>query len=548
MTDVVRDVMDFFPLEIPRPNQEKVIRGIIKAFNDGFKTVLLEAPVGSGKSAIAMTLAGYLGSAHILTPRKSLQDQYYSDFHKDLVLMKGRSSYPCFPNVDSGNEKLIYGISRAPKDLTYIQAIDSIAKGKTPTFSGLSCSEGPCTKDKSGERRVYKDCAEVKDNYSNRPCPYRYAIDIANQNRVIVHNLHSFIFQTAFAGWFIEKDLLVVDECHDMEDIVRDLLTKKMTIRKAVTPELNVPTTTESITPWVDFFLRSDIAPPEHSMDREDYLEAVEALMDSGMKNFVVDIDYDPQKESTKFTFIPKNIGNAAEALIMRYGSRRLLMSGTIYSKEYFCQRNGLDPDETAFIRIGSSFPVHRRPIIMKPDYLTDNSHEGLKENFSLMIENVHTIMDKCSDVRGLIHSPSYYMSDQIAHALHSDRIITHKPETFISKLDYFLNESKPNSVFISPVCQQGVDLKDDRARFQIIVRIPYLNSSDPLVKAMLEEKNFTWYNYKALIAFGQMLGRVMRSDNDHGVTILLDSRFKGFINRNKKFLPIDVLQSIKTK
>ena len=72
----MKDIMDFFPLSAPRPKQTAIIRAIDGAIQNGAKTILLESPVGSGKSAIAMTLAKYRGDSHTITTQKALQGQY----------------------------------------------------------------------------------------------------------------------------------------------------------------------------------------------------------------------------------------------------------------------------------------------------------------------------------------------------------------------------------------------------------------------------------------------------------------------------------------
>ena len=108
-------VMSYFSLPTSRLNQKVVIEEIDKVFKTGVKIVVLEAPVGSGKSAIAVTLARSVGEtskeegvggAHVITPRKSLQDQYHEDFYNHLVLMKGRNAYPCTFGSQPGSTPL----------------------------------------------------------------------------------------------------------------------------------------------------------------------------------------------------------------------------------------------------------------------------------------------------------------------------------------------------------------------------------------------------------------------------------------------------------
>ena len=104
---------------------------------------------------------------------------------------------------------------------------------------------------------------------------------------------------------------------------------------------------------------------------------------------------------------------------------------------------------------------------------------------------------------------------------------------------------SAGNQVYVSPTCQEGVDFKNDRARFQVILRIPYMNAGDEFI-AMKLKTDFAWYNYQALITFGQQTGRINRSEKDFGVTILMDSRFPKFIGKNKSRLPKWFRDSIK--
>ena len=177
---------------------------------------------------------------------------------------------------------------------------------------------------------------------------------------------------------------------------------------------------------------------------------------------------------------------------------------------------------------------------------MTDNSFRHFEENYSRMLDNCRRAFDVYHNVKGLIHAPSYAVAERMAFDLGS-RVLFHTPENFTEVFNYFVNESEPNAVLISPICAQGIDLKYDKARFQLIVRVPYPNAADAFVADMLK-KNFQAYNYYALLTFGQMLGRVMRAPDDWGHTILLDSRFKKFLASNRSLLPPDVFQCLRTK
>ena len=78
------EIDDCFPFEEYRPHQKEAIAKIIQYLENGEKNIILNAPVGSGKSVIAYTVARYFQNEYaksfIFTSTKYLQDQYLDDF------------------------------------------------------------------------------------------------------------------------------------------------------------------------------------------------------------------------------------------------------------------------------------------------------------------------------------------------------------------------------------------------------------------------------------------------------------------------------------
>ena len=529
-----KDIMEYFPysesMPTARPGQVAVIKEIDNAFKAGKKLIILEGPVGCGKSAIAMTFAKAFNDAHMITPRKSLQDQYYSDFHKDIVLMKGRNSYPC---VFDGH----VSIKKIYRDIIAGQV-------KAPILGEANCSTGPCR----GDKDIFKICMDRND-----VCPYNLAMDTAQKNPIVVHNLHSFIFQTNFTEKFNKRELLVIDEVHDVEDIVREFVIRKHTINHVIQPEM-APQGYD-IDEWCDFFLTPSFVPRESEAEvrmkaedeafrseKDQYVQKVENFREKKeyyKDNVIVRTTINKigmRDISTSFEFIPKSLGNAVQNMLIDMGEHVILMSGTIYGKDIFCKNLGINPLDAHYIRISSTFPAANRPIILKSEYQVDTSFVNWNDNFEEMIEKIKKIMGIFGDVKGLIHAPSYEAGEQISNALKDRRILIHGKSDFQDKLDYFYNSKEP-LIFVSPVCSQGVDFKEDRARFQIIIRVPYANTSDPFINYQVEN-DFSWYNYQALKVFGQQLGRINRSEEDYGVTFCLDSRFNKFITKNLSKIP----------
>ena len=526
-----QDIMSYFPLPKARRGQIAVIKEIDKAFKEGRKIVIVEGPVGCGKSAIAMTFARKIQDSHMITPRKSLQDQYYEDFHEDVVLMKGRNAYPCTINA----HKKAYN--------AVIKAVN-LGKVKMPSRDEDNCANAPCR----NSQPVWDSCTS-----RNGPCPYSVAIEVAQNHHTVIHNIHSFVFQTNFSDKFQKRKLMIIDEAHEIEDTIRGFISKKFTLNHVVRPE-DIPEC-KTVDDWCDYFTLPQFVPPLTDADKarmdadetyipeqERYLEQVQSLrMQAEYYGTEFTVRKAPvwsgnRQTGVSFEMIPHNIGNAAQRYLFSYGEQVLLMSGTIYDKEQYCRYIGINPAEAYFIRVPSTFPVENRPIYAKPEYQVDTSHRNWNDNFKEMIEKIMRIMTIFKDVKGLIHAPSYDAAEEIASWLPQERVMIHGRADFQEKLEQFYASDEP-LVFISPVCQQGVDFKGDRARFQIITRVPYMNTADEFIEHKVTN-DFPWYNYKALVVFGQQIGRVNRSESDYGATFLLDERFVRFISRNSKKLP----------
>lgn len=536
-----------------------------------------------------MTLAKWLGDSHILTPRKSLQDQYYNDFSDDVVVMKGKSGYPCIPRFNQfpSRPSPMGFPDQDENKKEYARTVKHLQK-RIPIFQNpkVACDSGPCSSNNDIKRMCTK---KAKDSNALRPCPYDVAKEVALNHPHVVHNVHSFFFQNYFGEGFGTAKLMVIDEAHDLEGIVRDFIKTVFKIPYKFVSKMGRPRKTDSIEVWSDWFLDGfNLTWKDIDMNLEEnptlpnsvnltnafkkvfsdrnewcirefvggqevekptfqqrfalaFVKLVDVYSELDSDQYIVSEEDNKDKDRWEFTFTPVTLMGRPNTMFLNYGEKRLLMSGTIYDRNMFCTNLGLDPDKVSFLRIDSEFPAKRRPIYAYSDLMTDNSYSSWndeKSTFPQMIENIRKILSNYSDVRGLIHAPSYTAMHDIALALDDERIITHRPDDFLSVLDAFTCDTDNNTVLISPVCQQGVDFKYDIARFQIILRVPYLNTSDDFVDYMRKTK-FQWYNYQSLVIFGQQIGRVMRSEDDWGHTYLLDERFNRYLKSNGRLLPV---------
>jgi Rad3-related DNA helicase len=82
-----------------------------------------------------------------------------------------------------------------------------------------------------------------------------------------------------------------------------------------------------------------------------------------------------------------------------------------------------------------------------------------------------------------------------------------------------------------------GVDLPDDLARFQIIIKLPYPSLGDKRIKYMFDNDR-QWYVNKMLTYLVQACGRGIRHQEDHCTTYILDGNVVNVLRDHGKVLP----------
>jgi ATP-dependent DNA helicase DinG len=236
----VNDYLSNFPHYAFRSNQDQVIKQICDAFNSGYKCIILEAPTGFGKSAIAITVARTLGSSYICTATKDLQTQYTHDY-KFLKDAKGKSNFQCRVKED---------FIDAGKYLC-----PSCNLGTENECKHTSCEYGPCLSDESMEGtgckyrtfiNDYKTDYKGKENersfiskekleyykteYSNwihlknfdtprpwNPCYYFDQLFQALKASHSIFNYSIFLSLLMNRNLMQQRELLVLDEAHLIE-------------------------------------------------------------------------------------------------------------------------------------------------------------------------------------------------------------------------------------------------------------------------------------------------------------------------------------------
>jgi Rad3-related DNA helicase len=566
-------ILSHFPLRSPRQRQEKVLVQIENALKSGYKQIILEAPTGFGKTPVAIALARYLGSSHICTATKDLQSQYRRDF-PFVAEVKGRGNFPCIVKENMGlQDSCDYG--PCVKDDGYDCAY------KTRLIDYRIKAEGTRNElvqlDPFAERKYAEKLRESSKlvDLEWRPCRYFDQKWIGLRTSHTVYNYRYFLSDIFYAGTAQRRNLLVLDEAHQLESEVGDFKSfsiskNSLWFLKVQLPERNV----DQLETWIAFCgelqakleeftekAQETIEKRSNRFTLEPYTErnlidALERLKNletlaeelrSHKDNWIVsNIIKDDSGRVAKASLMPLEVSGYFEPLLEK-GSVVLFMSATILSKDYLCKTAGLKPDQAVFIRVEESdFPVENRPIhLMNVAWLNARSME---ENMPKISAAIDRLLTQHRHDKGIIHTTSYAQVQKIKDNLSGENrsrlIETGANLDRTDVLETHFKSKKP-TVLISPSLHLGVDLKDDLSRFQIVVKVPYPDLTDKRI-AELKRRDPNWYVWNTVLRLVQSYGRSVRSPEDSAVTYVLDSSVSYLLKTGQGLLPKWFKEAIK--
>jgi ATP-dependent DNA helicase DinG len=549
---------DFFPYGQMRPFQKDVLQQIEAGLASSKKFIILEAPVGFGKSAVAAALCLYLGSAFLLTSTKQLEDQYSHDF--DFPKLMGKSNFTCLVPTASGTHlacskgrcEVDWKLSECPHFLSF-EEFDHHQRGL--------CEES----DK---------CERMK---GKKLCPYYDHKWSGLKKQVTVCNYPFFLSEINYTGDIQHRKLLVCDEAHDLERQVVDFASfslKRSTLLRHRVTDKSGKVLNDFVIPdkgvddpvaWLNTLIQAKGALEQSYdawLDEQDVAQQQDRLV--GARNsiqaldaFVTDLKASPKNwvvnsvrraidgsSVEEVVFRPLNVG-AYTTSIFETADVVLLMSATIFSKELLCSTLGIPADDACFISVpDSSFPVeNRRLYALNTAQLSRASMESALQSIA---QAVDTIMTNHAGERGVIHTTSYQQVNYIMQHVsepNRTRLVTTEGSAERSSL-LRTHGSTGASVLISPSLYQGVDLKDDMSRFQVVVKVPYPDLSDRRTLVKLQQDR-GWYDWQTAQRLVQTYGRSVRSETDHAVTYVLDSNFTRFISEHRSLFPRYFLEAL---
>ncbi|MBE6505518.1 MAG: hypothetical protein E7Z73_07255 [Methanobrevibacter millerae] len=513
----------------PRNTQIQLINKINFAIKNGYKNIILEAGTGIGKSAIATTLANMYEDSYILTMTKQLQEQYLDDFKDMLVEIKGKGNYEC----------------------NYKGNCDFCIKAE---YNLAKCGD----------------------------CNYLIAFRKAKKSKNVITN-YDFMYRVGVDNQMLDpRQLLILDEAHNLErkmlmlsshELSREYISTKFGIdifEAVMKKEVSYSHIKKESQYWIDVCEKLMKVCSEHIEKIEgtgsdvqvtldefennpskysnvDYVE--KQILESDLKEFnairlglesgdlIIDVpDFKLIKDNKMDIFAefkPYSVSDATQNLL-EFGNTRIFLTGTLGSMEKFCQWNNINPENTYYIYEKSPFDVSNRPIYM--DFVSNMSghSKGVPHwKNKKAILKIKELIERYPNQKGVIHTSSNEQAFWIMDNLKEYNLLFVGGESRNQVLKEF-NESKDAAIIIGASIKDGVDLKGDLCRFQIIFKVPYpqLNEQVKYRKSL----DPSWYFYQAVMAIMQAYGRGIRDKDDYCDMYIIDSNFKNLFEYNRNF------------
>lgn len=468
-----------------RDYQVKALDFVDDCWKDG-KPVAITAPVGSGKSAILRSIQRAKDGL-ILTPANSLVKQYQQSY-PELNILWGKQNHRCNQYVKS--------------PCSIVHAKDHKCRTRWA---------GKCSLDLSEERFLRGDATVTN----------------------------------VMMAWLRRDDnpfdTTLVDEAHVALSIARQLVRRKFKIgprekelMKKLGLSINDLVKDQGFATFISALLE-DTREKLSKKPTDDFLVFNEFSLD--VTNSVL------VREPEKFVrhiekghlyfysvFLPKTL---TQALL---GKRTVVTSGTLFPTDLRELFQGQDYHQ---YEVPSVIPPDVRPVVYQP---SDFSHSHGHMNYRALAENIAKAWELSGRINGICHVTYAAATELLPHLrdLGIRPFIFTESKDKMSMIAEYVAAAEKNprgNLLVAPGCAEGLDLKGDLARINIITKLMYPNLGDEYVaKRKALDDGAEWYTAETLKTLLQQIGRSTRGPDDKSVTVVLDPSFLRLLQDANKF------------
>lgn len=257
----------------------------------------------------------------------------------------------------------------------------------------------------------------------------------------------------------------------------------------------------------------------------------VTAMISDPMEEQIYWIEVQPNGNRLSLQTAPLRVGPLIEKYLWHEKDCVILTSATLTTHSGFDYlRNTLGADEADEMRLGSPFDYESATLL----YLVSDIPEPNTSGYQQAVERTLYNLCKASGGRTLVLFTSYAQLHRTGRAitgpLAKDDIIVYEqgegasPNTLLESF-----RSSERAVLLGTrAFWEGIDVPGEALSVLVIVKLPFDVPSDPLIAArseMYDDPFSEYYLPEAILKFRQGFGRLIRTQSDRGVVVILDRR-----------------------
>ncbi|MFL0268475.1 ATP-dependent DNA helicase [Candidatus Clostridium radicumherbarum] len=432
---------------------------------------------------------------------------------------------------------------------------------------------------------------EVIEEYSrkHRVCPFEFSLDLSNFSDCIICD-YNYVFDPSanLKRFFLDKGgeyVFLIDEAHNLVDRAREMFSSELSKKSILDLKKKLKTVSPSLSKGLNkinsifieyrkkceeentYFIQKE-APKELYGILTEFLGTAEKYLlehkNSDGNDDILDLYFKfyaflrvAEYYDEKFiTYVEKKNNDVIIKMFcldpsyllkecMKKGKAAILFSATLSPMDYFMSVLGGD-EKSYRIRLASPFPKENLCLML--DSRTSTKYKDREFTYDKISEAINSVI---SGKQGnyLIFFPSYQYMNEVYNRFKSINeeieVIIQNPGMTEEEKETFLDSFSENNestmaafAVMGGMFGEGIDLTGDKLSGAVIVGVglPQICLERNIIKDYFNEikgLGFEYaYVYPGMNKVLQAVGRVIRTENDRGVVLLIDERFSNNVYR----------------
>jgi len=243
---------------------------------------------------------------------------------------------------------------------------------------------------------------------------------------------------------------------------------------------------------------------------------------------------------SPSISSAPLEVGKLFDQKFYDYLKTAVFTSATMVVKgsfDYFMERLGLNlesKDRTLSLCLDSPFDIDSEVAVISAGYLPSPKHADFEKEAFETLEEILTVGAKKAMVLFTSHRALRNAADYLGQRLESSgvNLFSQQGSYNSERVLYRFKSSRKAVLFGADTFWEGVDLPGELLELLILFKLPFTVPDRPWFKANLERieadggSSFAKLSLPdAIVKFRQGFGRLIRTAEDRGCVVILDSR-----------------------